>query len=47
MKEGDNLWSIAQLFSVPVAELYSRNDLTKDSLLQPGDTLKVFLREEP
>lgn len=43
--QGDNLWSIARLFKIPVAHLLKANNLTRDSIIVPGDTVVVVLRE--
>lgn len=41
VKQGDNLWRIAENFGVPVEDLYRTNSLKSDSVLMPGDTIKV------
>jgi len=41
VKQGDNLWNIAESFGIPVQNLFKVNDLNKDSVLMPGDTIKV------
>ncbi len=42
VKQGDNLWNIAANFGTTVQNLYKLNDLNKDSIIMPGDTLKVL-----
>lgn len=42
VKQGDNLWNIAANFGMTVQSLYKLNDLNKDSVIMPGDTLKVL-----
>jgi len=46
VQKGDNLWSIAYLFNVTVDLLYRANNLTKNSVIMPGDTLRIFLPED-
>lgn len=42
VKRGDNLWRIADIFGISVQSLYEFNDLSSDSVLMPGDTIKVI-----
>lgn len=42
VKQGDNLWRIANTFGIPVQNLYDINNLTSDSVIMPGDTIKVY-----
>ena len=42
VKEGDNLWRIATSHGVPVEKLYEYNGLSPDSVLMPGDTIKII-----
>jgi membrane-bound lytic murein transglycosylase D len=46
VQKGDNLWRIARLFEVPVKHLYEANDMSPDTVLMPGDTLRVVLAED-
>jgi len=46
VKKGDNLWTIATRYGVPVKELFSRNRLTQANRLMPGDTLRIPYTEE-
>jgi len=46
VRSGDNLWSIAQTFKVPVESLYQANGLKKDSVLIPGNKLKIVASVE-
>jgi membrane-bound lytic murein transglycosylase D len=41
IKQGDNLWNIAETFGIPVQNLFKANNLNPDSVLLPGDTIKV------
>lgn len=41
LRDGDNLWAVAKRLHVPVADLMRWNQLDDDSVLQPGQTLKV------
>jgi len=42
VKKGDTLWRISQAFGVTVAQLQKWNKLTKNSQLQPGQTLVLL-----
>lgn len=46
VKSGDNLWRIADLFDMPVEQLYKLNNLQSTSVLMPGDTLRVIMKGE-
>ena len=46
VKNGDNLWRIADAFGVSVQQLYEENNLHAASVLMPGDTIRVFRRSE-
>ncbi len=41
VKQGDNLWRIANSFGISVQNLYKHNNLKSDSVLMPGDIIKV------
>jgi len=41
VKQGDNLWRIANTFGISVQNLYKHNNLKPDSVLMPGDIIKV------
>ncbi len=41
VEEGDNLWRIANTFGISVQNLYKHNNLRPDSVLMPGDIIKV------
>lgn len=41
VKQGDNLWRIANSFGISVQNLYKHNNLNSDSVLMPGDIIKV------
>jgi membrane-bound lytic murein transglycosylase D len=42
VKRGDNLWRIAGTFGIPVEKLCMINNLTADSVIMPGDVIKVM-----
>lgn len=41
VKSGDNLWLIAKKFKIDTQQLAKHNNLTADSSLKPGQTLKI------
>lgn len=43
VRKGDNLWRIARRFGVTTNDLYAWNNLTKQSILRPGDRIKVYV----
>ena len=43
VRSGDNLWSIARKFGVSAKQLQAWNDLSGNSLIHPGDRLRVFV----
>ena len=43
VKRGDSLWSIARKYNVRVAELKSWNDLGSNSMIQPGQSIRIEL----
>lgn len=43
VRRGDNLWNIAKRFGVNWQELAAWNNLKPNSILRPGDTLKVYV----
>jgi membrane-bound lytic murein transglycosylase D len=46
VRQGDNLWEIANVFGVPVQRLYRANNLGENSVLMPGDTVRIVKTEE-
>ncbi len=46
VKNGDNLWRIASNFGISVERLYEYNGLEANSVIMPGDTLRVVTRGE-
>ena len=46
VKSGDNLWRIASNFGISVEQLYQYNGLEANSVIMPGDTLRVVTRGE-
>ncbi|HEX2955947.1 MAG TPA: LysM domain-containing protein, partial [Chitinispirillaceae bacterium] len=46
VKRGDNLWRIAGTFGIPVEKLCTINNLTADSVIMPGDVIKVMKAKE-
>jgi len=45
VQRGDNLWKIATHFNVTVDSLFETNNLNQDSVIMPGDTLRIVLPE--
>lgn len=45
IKSGDNLWSIASTFNVPIREICEASGITKNSALHPGETLNIPVKE--
>ena len=43
VRRGDSLWSIARKYNVRVTDLRTWNDLGTDSLLQPGQAIRIEL----
>jgi len=43
VRRGDSLWSIARKYNVRVAELKSWNDLGSNSVIQPGQSIRIEL----
>jgi LysM repeat protein len=43
VRRGQTAWEIAALYTIPLADLYWLNGLTEESILQPGQELKVRL----
>ena len=43
VQSGDSLWSIARRYNVRVAELKSWNDLGSNSMIQPGQSIRIEL----
>ncbi len=41
VKQGDTLWNIATNFGISVQSLYKINNFNSDTVLMPGDTIKV------
>ena len=46
VKNGDNLWRIAQFVGVPVENLYEYNGLQANSVLMPGDTIRYSKKDD-
>ncbi len=42
---GDNLWRISRIFDMPLEALLRLNDLETDSVIMPGDTIRVVTSE--
>ncbi len=42
---GDNLWRIARVFDMPLEALLRLNNLETDSVIMPGDTIRVVTSE--
>jgi len=45
VQEGQTLWTVAALHTISLTDLLWYNGLAEDALIQPGDELKVRLRE--
>ncbi len=43
VQRGDSLWSIAKRYKVKVNDLMRWNDLSKNSIIQPGQSIKINL----
>jgi membrane-bound lytic murein transglycosylase D len=43
VRRGDSLWSIAQKYKVKVNDLQNWNDLGSNTVLQPGQSIKIVL----
>lgn len=41
VQPGDSLWAIARKFNMPPSELLALNNMTRESLLKPGDVIRV------
>jgi LysM repeat protein len=42
VKQGDSLYNIAKRFRVAVNDLMAWNDLATNSLIKPGQQLKIY-----
>ncbi len=45
VREGQTLWSVAAIHDIALSDLLLFNNLPEDALIQPGDELRVRLRE--
>ena len=43
VRRGDTIWEIARRYNVSPQHLMSWNNLTKQSVIRPGDTLKIYV----
>ena len=43
VRRGDSLWSIAKRYDVRVKDLMRWNDLSKNAVIQPGQSIKIIL----
>jgi membrane-bound lytic murein transglycosylase D len=43
VRRGDSLWSIAKLYKVKINDLMRWNDLSKNAVIQPGQSIKINL----
>ena len=43
VRRGQTAWEIASLYGIPLADLYWLNNLTEESVIQPGQELRVRL----
>jgi len=46
VKNGDNLWRIAQFFGIPVEQLCEYNGLQTNAVLMPGDTIRYQKKDD-
>jgi murein DD-endopeptidase MepM/ murein hydrolase activator NlpD len=44
VKEGENLWTISRQYKIPLRKLFELNNLSEDSVLQPG--MKILIEGE-
>ena len=45
VQEGQTLWAVAAIHDISLADVLTYNSLPEDALIQPGDELRVRLRE--
>jgi membrane-bound lytic murein transglycosylase D len=43
VRRGDSLWTIARRYDVRVKDLMRWNDLSKNAVIQPGQSIKIIL----
>ena len=43
VRRGDSLWSIAKRYDVRVKDLMRWNDLSKNTVIQPGQSIRIYL----
>lgn len=43
VRRGDSLWSISRLYKVKVNDLMRWNDLARNAIIQPGQSIKIIL----
>ena len=43
VRSGDSLWSIARHYNVRVSDLMRWNDLSKNTVIKPGQAIKINL----
>jgi membrane-bound lytic murein transglycosylase D len=46
VRRGDNLWAIARRYSLRTSEIIAWNKLQPDTVIQPGDQLRIILPDE-
>jgi LysM repeat protein len=47
VQQGQTLWTIAAKYNIPLADLLSRNNLTENSFVYPGNRLIIFPSNTP
>jgi membrane-bound lytic murein transglycosylase D len=43
VRRGDSLWSISKRYKVKVSDLMRWNDLGRNAVIQPGQSIKIIL----
>jgi membrane-bound lytic murein transglycosylase D len=43
VQRGDSLWSISKRYKVKVNDLMRWNDLSRNAVIQPGQSIKIIL----
>ena len=43
MQRGDSLWSISRRYKVKINDLVRWNDLDRNAIIRPGQSLKIVL----
>ena len=43
MRSGDSLWSISRRYKVKINDIVRWNDLDRDAVIRPGQSIKIIL----